>query len=401
MRWRTVVIFGPRDPDERLAGLALAARATAEAVAAGAAEIWLVRDGDGPGYDAERELERVRAGTPLRLVAPRDLGFQLEQAPPSPTVRLHCERYIVLADRLRRFASGGSARLLCGEEVAAEQEGSGAEAANERDVLDLDRRAAATRTILAATAKASDGIVSRRLNRPISQRISAALLAIDGVQPWHLTVVTAAMGLLMFVSFLQAGPGGLILGGILFHVASVVDGIDGEIARATCRTSERGAMMDSAVDMGTNLLFYLGVTISLARLYGPVHLLVGGWCLLLAIIGLLLIRMLANSAGDRGSFDIVKVHYRVRYPDGIPAKITAFLVAITSRDFFAFGNALIILSGWGMLVTWLLAGFATVWVTYILMAVPAILRVGREPSGAASALAPEPALAARAVLRDI
>jgi hypothetical protein len=137
--------------------------------------------------------------------------------------------------------------------------------------------------------------------------------------------------------------------------------------------------------MITNLLFYLGVTVSLSRLYGPQHLLVGGWCLLLAVIGLLLIRMLANSAGDRGSFDVVKVYYRNRYPDGIPAGITNFLVAITSRDFFAFGNALIILSGWGMLVTWLLATFATVWVAYILMAVPAILRSGRTDDGVVAA----------------
>jgi CDP-L-myo-inositol myo-inositolphosphotransferase len=281
---------------------------------------------------------------------------------------------------------------MCGSEILAEREGSGAETAEEADLLDLERPAAAARRILAATTKPSDGIVSRRLNRPISQRLSAVLLHIEGIRPWHLTIVTATMGLVMFLSFLQPGPGGLILGGILFHVASVIDGIDGEIARATYRSSERGALLDSAVDMVTNLLFYLGVTVSLARLYGPEHLLVGGWCLLLAVIGLLLIRMLANSAGDRGSFDIVKVYYRTRYPDGVPAKITNFLVAITSRDFFAFGNALIILSGWGMLVTWLLAIFATIWVAYILLAVPAILRTEPPVDGV---------VAARAALRDI
>ncbi|MGZ8307426.1 MAG: CDP-alcohol phosphatidyltransferase family protein [Allosphingosinicella sp.] len=386
MGWRAVLIFSARrDPSRRLAGLPLAARAASEAVAAGASEIWLCVDEALLPRSVRLEVERICAGVRLRILPGRDLKGRLELAGYPPTVRLYCDRYILLADRLRRFAGGDCARLLCGAEVAAEREGAGAEAAEEGDVLDLERPAAAARKILAATTKPSDGIVSRRFNRPVSQRISAVLLHIEGLRPWHLTIVTATMGLLMFVSFLQAGPGGLILGGILFHVASVVDGIDGEIARATFRSSERGAMLDSAVDMITNLLFYLGVTVSLSRLHGPEHLLVGGWCLLLAIIGLLLIRMLANSAGDRGSFDIVKVYYRTRYPDGIPAKITNFLVAITSRDFFAFGNALIILSDWGMLVTWLLATFATIWVAYILMAVPAILRSGRPVDGVVAA----------------
>ena len=382
MGWRAVLIFGARrDPAGRLAGLPLAARAAGEAIAAGASEIWLAVDQRELPESLRLEMERICAGARFRLVAIRDVRAQLEPAGYPPTVRLFCDRYIVLAGRLSRFAGGDCARLTCGSEILAEREGSGAETADEADLLDLERPAAAARRILAATTKPSDGIVSRRLNRPISQRISAVLLRIPGIRPWHLTIVTATMGVIMFVSFLQPGPGGLILGGILFHVASVIDGIDGEIARATWRSSERGAMLDSAVDMVTNLLFYLGVTVSLARLHGPEHLLVGGWCLLLAIIGLLLIRMLANSAGDRGSFDIVKIYYRTRYPDGIPARITNFLVAITSRDFFAFGNALIILSGWGMLVTWLLAIFATIWVAYILMAVPAILRSGRPVDG--------------------
>lgn len=394
MKWRAVVIFGPSPgPVRWLAGLTVAARAAAEAVAAGATEIWLVSKQAEVQREIEPELERVLAGTPFRFITPNHLERQLAAEVDHPTIRLHCGRYIILAERLRRFASGNSARLVCPEVVLADRQGSGTEAVDERDVLDLGRPWAAARRILAATAKSSDGIVSRWLNRPISQRVSAALLRIRGLRPWHLTVVTAAMAALMFASFLEGGRGGLVLGGILFHVASVVDGIDGEVARATCRTSQRGAVLDSAVDMGTNLLFYLGITLSLSRLYGPSHLIVGGWCLLVAIVGLLLIRTLANKVGDRGSFDVVKVHYRARYPRGIPAGIVAFLVAVTSRDFFAFGNALIILSGWGMAVSWLLAGFATLWLVLIVIATPGILSL-RKTSAGSPGLSPREALLA-------
>ena len=240
----------------------------------------------------------------------------------------------------------------------------------------LDHRSPrrAARAILKGTAKPSDGVVSLLFNRPISQRISGLLLHIPGVRPGQLTIVTALLGLIMFLAFLAGGNTGLVLGGILFHVASVVDGVDGEIARATYRVSRRGAVLDTTVDMATNLLFYLGVTIALTRLYGPVHAIAGGWCVILGLIGLAIIRRLVAKAGEAGSYDIIKIYYRRRYPDGVPAAIVEFTVAITSRDFFAFGNALIILAGAGQAVTFLLAGCSTVWVGWVLLAVPAILR---------------------------
>jgi CDP-L-myo-inositol myo-inositolphosphotransferase len=55
---------------------------------------------------------------------------------------------------------------------------------------------------------------------------------------------------------------GLIAGGLLF-MPLVFDGVDGEIARATFRSSPAGAALDTGVDMATNLAFMLGVTINL------------------------------------------------------------------------------------------------------------------------------------------
>ena len=251
-------------------------------------------------------------------------------------------------------------------------------------MLDLSRPAAAARQILKGTAKPSDGIISLLFNRPVSQRISALLLHLPGIRPGHLTIVTALLGLIMFIAFLAGGRTGLMLGGVLFHVASVVDGVDGEIARATYRVSRHGAVLDTTVDMATNLLFYLGVTIALTRLYGPIHAVVGGWCVVLGLIGLALIRRLVAKAGEAGSYDIIKAHYRRRWPDGLAATWVEFGVAITSRDFFALGNALIILSGAGATVTFLLAGCSTIWVGLILLATPAILRDAKAIEPAAS-----------------
>ncbi|MFL6844456.1 MAG: CDP-alcohol phosphatidyltransferase family protein [Allosphingosinicella sp.] len=317
----------PAAAETRIAGVASAARALADARERGASEIWFAMESGPPSEALSDDLVRAARAIPLHIVDPSRID-----RPGLPLIRYDAPWPVTTAQ------------------------------------------------VLKGTAKASDGIVSRLFNRPLSQRLSALLLRIPGIRPGHVTIVTAALGLIMFLAFLFEGKTGLVLGGLLFHVASVVDGVDGEIARATFRESRSGAALDTAVDMATNLLFYLGVTLSTTRLYGPLHAWAGGWCVLLGLIGILIVRTLAAKSGEPGSFDILKVHYRRRYPDGIPARIVEWLVAITSRDFFAFGNALIILAGGGAAVSFLLAGFTTLWVALILIAAPAILREHEAPA---------------------
>lgn len=115
---------------------------------------------------------------------------------------------------------------------------------------------AAGRAILRATSKSSDGIVSRRLNRPLSRAVSGHLLRLGGVRPGHATVLTALAALAMLACLIAVpSPAGLAAGAVLFQIASVIDGVDGEIARATFRSSKAGASLDSLVDALTNLAF--------------------------------------------------------------------------------------------------------------------------------------------------
>jgi CDP-L-myo-inositol myo-inositolphosphotransferase len=120
------------------------------------------------------------------------------------------------------------------------------------------------RAILAATVKAGDGIVSRWLNRPISRTITRSLLAIGPVRPGHATVGTALLGVAMLMALI-ALPGyqGQIWGAIFFQSASIFDGVDGEIARATFRSSRLGATLDSMVDFITNVSFFAGLVYNL------------------------------------------------------------------------------------------------------------------------------------------
>ena len=223
-----------------------------------------------------------------------------------------------------------------------------------------------TRDVLRATGKAGDGPVSKWLNRPVSRTISALLLRLPGMRPIHATAGTALIAAAMFAALAGGGPGGLIVGGLLFHFASVFDGVDGEVARATFRTSPEGAALDSLVDTATNLLFILGVTLNLALRDIPYAVVVGGWGLVLFAIGLLALARRSVQGDESFDLDILKTSYRRRLPARLAPFLASFGTIVTSRDFFALLFALLILAGVPMAVLYIFAGAATVWIPLVL-----------------------------------
>jgi phosphatidylglycerophosphate synthase len=103
--------------------------------------------------------------------------------------------------------------------------------------------------------KASDGPVSRFLNRPVSTRITMALSRLR-VPPAVPTAVSFLVGFAA-ACFLAAGQG--IAGGLLIHASSMLDGVDGETARLTYRTSARGALLDSLADRVIDAMIVAGL----------------------------------------------------------------------------------------------------------------------------------------------
>jgi phosphatidylglycerophosphate synthase len=234
-----------------------------------------------------------------------------------------------------------------------------------------------TRDTLRATAKPSDGPVSRWLNRPVSRCISALLLRLPGIRPIHATLGTISLAAAMFAALVSGGQAGLVAGGLLFHAASVFDGVDGEIARATFRSSRAGAVLDSVVDVATNFLFILGVTVALVSRH-PLALPVGAWGLGLFLLGLVAISWSAARDDRPFSMEVIKRRYRASFPGTVYAWLIRFLTIVTSRDFFALLFALLILAGVPMAILYIFAAAATLWILFVLggLIVPA-------PAGAA------------------
>ena len=376
-----VVLLCPveEELDRRVAGLAVGARIAAEAQKAGAQALWIV--GDGACLSARTWDDIGRACGALEIVSltPAEAETRLAARPGQPLLLLSASHLVPasLYPRLRAGASlAASGRVVAagataGTPLAMVDDASDGD---HPEIIDLGDKAGATLAILRQTAKASDGIVSRFLNRPISRRISAALLAFDAIRPWHMTFATFLVTMVMFVALVLGGAGGLALGGMLFHLSSVLDGVDGEIARATCRSSERGAVLDSNVDMAGNLLFMAGLAIGLTRLYGFDYAYLGAWGFGSALIGFAALVALSRRAGQAGNFNVVKQYYQRSFSTGFPSRVGHFLTALISRDLFAFVFGLMALLGAAHAVLWIFSGFATFWMCLVLLATPGIHR---------------------------
>lgn len=216
--------------------------------------------------------------------------------------------------------------------------------------------------IIRATGKQSDGLVSRYLNRPISRFISKMLLKFPGVTPMHATALAAFTGLLMALFLAFGGAAGLVAGALLFHAASVIDGVDGEIARATKRSSEFGAKLDTIIDGITNLAFLSLASLNL-WLQGEVEAATYGAAgLAILATGLTALGARSIAMGGPFTFDAVKNNFHSR-----PSKVTSFLAAITSRDVYAAIFALTYALGLAKWMLLIFASAAAIWLVTVLI----------------------------------
>jgi phosphatidylglycerophosphate synthase len=130
-------------------------------------------------------------------------------------------------------------------------------------------RKTATRAILRATGKAVDGPLTRLFERRISQAISGVLLPWP-VSPNVATTVSLAIGLAGAGLLATVDARWRVLGAALFVFATIVDGVDGEIARAKLLESRFGKLFDTAVDIIVNASVFVGISVGVWREFGGV-----------------------------------------------------------------------------------------------------------------------------------
>jgi len=107
------------------------------------------------------------------------------------------------------------------------------------------------------SSSAYDGIVSRHLNRRFSRPV-ARLLNHTPATPNQVTVVSLLLATGSLALFAAGYP---IVAGVLVQVCSIVDGVDGDLARLKGLATPFGSFFDAVVDRYADGMVLLGLTI--------------------------------------------------------------------------------------------------------------------------------------------
>ncbi len=113
-------------------------------------------------------------------------------------------------------------------------------------------------------SKPQDGFVSRFLNRPISRRITRFLLKFP-IHPNAWTISIFVLPLIACVFLALGNYVSIVIGAAIFQAFSILDGCDGEIARAKNLESKFGERLDYFCDFMASLLYVLALGLGLGR----------------------------------------------------------------------------------------------------------------------------------------
>ena len=114
-----------------------------------------------------------------------------------------------------------------------------------------------------AAGKSHDAAVAHLLNRRLSRPLSLLLVRV-GLSPNAVTVATFLLALVAATGLALGSlwTAALIAGGLLVQLASIVDGADGEIARASLRSSPSGGFLDTVLDRTADAAILVGLAVA-------------------------------------------------------------------------------------------------------------------------------------------
>jgi len=107
-------------------------------------------------------------------------------------------------------------------------------------------------------SKPQDGFVSRFLNRPISSRITRLLVKFP-IHPSAFTAFIFVLPVIAGVLLMRGDYLSVLFGTAIFQLFSILDGCDGEIARAKNLESKFGERLDNVCDFLGSLIFVLAL----------------------------------------------------------------------------------------------------------------------------------------------
>jgi len=123
------------------------------------------------------------------------------------------------------------------------------------DVDDLPSYRQAEKILLRSLVPPKDGFVSRVLNRRVSLQITK-LFARTSITPNQVTFLSFLISTASAVFFAVVHP---LYGGLLAQLSSILDGVDGELARLKFLKSNYGGLFDAVLDRYADFFIVLGM----------------------------------------------------------------------------------------------------------------------------------------------
>jgi phosphatidylglycerophosphate synthase len=129
-----------------------------------------------------------------------------------------------------------------------------------------DRKALrrAERTMVWSLRKQAQGLAAYWINRHMSLPVTRAIMR-TSILPNHITVFCFLLAVAGAIVISRGGYLAGVIGMVLVNLGSILDGVDGELARLKYRFSRLGAWLDTLADDLGNFAYSWGVAISLDK----------------------------------------------------------------------------------------------------------------------------------------
>ncbi len=222
-------------------------------------------------------------------------------------------------------------------------------------ITSLSDARSATKEISKKIIANTGGVIAQKLNKRISIPISR-VLSKTPIHPNIITLVNLLVGVASaYFIFLSADLSlsykerylMMVMGGFIFQLASVLDGVDGEVAKFTFRTSRLGGWLDTAVDNLTLLFFLAAATHVNYHYLGGISTTISAIILFISvtiILGMLFIYTKKHS--DTESLTSFDKEFLQKLPPKDPViKFSIAMKYVIKKEFFSLGYFIVCLMG--------------------------------------------------------
>ncbi len=209
------------------------------------------------------------------------------------------------------------------------------------------------RRLMKNLTKPADGWVSRNINRRFSKPISR-MLAYTPVTPNMVTWVNGLLAFSPIYFMMQGGYRNWLIGATLYQLASILDGVDGELSRLKMKHSKFGQWLDTLFDFTSSVAVLLALVIGVQRAdFQPAFVPIAGYMAVFAgVLSIISLSFYVVRTQFGGNF---RINYGFYDSNSHWAKLLQTLSFLGKRDFYIFLFFLMALLG---LLPWALVYFA-------------------------------------------